>query len=72
MKWIVLLHFGTFGGVWSKALWVVLGLAPSVLFVTGSVMWWNRVLSKKWRRLKEGEPLGRAEDVLEAPAERQA
>jgi uncharacterized iron-regulated membrane protein len=50
--WISPLHFGDFGGVGVKILWVVLGLAPAALFVTGSLMWWNRVLSKKWARLK--------------------
>ncbi len=53
--WISPVHFGTFGGVTVKILWVVLGLAPAVLFATGSLMWWNRVLSKKWARLKAGQ-----------------
>jgi uncharacterized iron-regulated membrane protein len=52
MSWIVPLHFGTFGGVGVKILWVILGLAPPLLFATGALMWWNRVLSKKWARLK--------------------
>lgn len=50
--WISPLHYGDFGGVWVKALWVALGLAPALLFVTGSLMWWNRVLSKKWAKFK--------------------
>jgi uncharacterized iron-regulated membrane protein len=37
-----------FGGTWSKMAWVVLGLAPAALVVTRYLMWWNRVLSKKW------------------------
>jgi uncharacterized iron-regulated membrane protein len=28
---------------------VLLGLAPSLLFVTGVIMWWNRKLSKTAR-----------------------
>jgi uncharacterized iron-regulated membrane protein len=32
-----------------KALWVVLGLVPPFLFVTGALMWWNRVLSREAR-----------------------
>lgn len=44
------LHFGTFGGWPVKVLWAVLGLTPGLLFVTGFLMWWNRVLSKRWRR----------------------
>jgi hypothetical protein len=30
-----------------KLIWAVFGLAPAVMFVTGAVMWWNRVLRKK-------------------------
>lgn len=44
-------HFGDFGGNWSKALWALLGLIPAVLTITGYLMWWNRVLSKKWTQL---------------------
>jgi len=46
--WITRLHFGRFNGL-TEALWTVLGLAPAVLAVTGALMWWNRVLSKKIR-----------------------
>jgi uncharacterized iron-regulated membrane protein len=52
MSWIGPLHFGTFGGVPVKVLWVLLGLAPPLLTVTGMLMYWNRSLSKKWRALK--------------------
>ena len=44
------LHFGNFGGAPVKVLWVILGLAPSLLSVTGFLMWWNRSLAKKWAR----------------------
>jgi uncharacterized iron-regulated membrane protein len=43
-------HYGNFGGWPLKVLWVILGLAPAVLFVTGILMWWNRVLSPAARR----------------------
>jgi uncharacterized iron-regulated membrane protein len=43
-------HYGTFGGWPVKALWVILGFAPPVLFVTGVLMWWNRVLHPAARR----------------------
>lgn len=54
------LHFGRFGGRWGSTaafygvmvLYVVLGLAPFVLFVTGILMYWNRSLVKKWRRFR--------------------
>jgi uncharacterized iron-regulated membrane protein len=45
------IHFGDFGGSFTKALWVILGLVPALLAVTGYLMWWNRYLSKKWRAL---------------------
>ena len=38
------LHVGTFGGLFTRLLWVVLGLVPALLFVTGFLMWWNRVV----------------------------
>lgn len=41
------LHFGNFGGTTLKIAWVILGLVPGVLFVTGLLMWINR----KVRRL---------------------
>lgn len=44
LRWLSRLHFGRFGGWPVKALWTVLGLIPVVLFITGAVMWWNRVL----------------------------
>jgi uncharacterized iron-regulated membrane protein len=42
-------HVGNFGGWPVKMLWLVLGLAPPVLFITGSIMWWHRVL-RPWVR----------------------
>jgi uncharacterized iron-regulated membrane protein len=55
IHWIYYLHFGNFAGPKTKALWVVLGLLPVVLFVTGAIMWWNRVLSPAARRLRQTE-----------------
>jgi uncharacterized iron-regulated membrane protein len=52
IRWLYYLHFGNFAGNKTKALWVVLGLLPSLLFVTGTIMWWNRVLSPGARRAK--------------------
>ncbi len=43
LMWLSRLHIGRFRG-WLQALWVVLGLVPAALFVTGAIMWWNRVL----------------------------
>lgn len=45
------IHFGIWGGVFVKCLWVLVGLAPGMLFLTGFLMWWNRVIRKKLRSL---------------------
>lgn len=61
------LHFGRFGGLWSPfwfyavmVLYVVLGLAPPALMVTGSLMYWNRSLSKKWKKWRAGQEIEKA------------
>jgi uncharacterized iron-regulated membrane protein len=36
------LHYGTFWGIYSRILYIIVGLAPTILFVTGLVMWWYR------------------------------
>jgi uncharacterized iron-regulated membrane protein len=53
------LHFGRFGGHWNSTvfygvmvLYVVLGVSPFVLMVTGFLMYWNRSFVKKWRRIR--------------------
>lgn len=55
IRWIYYLHFGNFAGWKTKALWVALGLLPVFLFVTGAIMWWNRVLSPIARRSRRAE-----------------
>jgi uncharacterized iron-regulated membrane protein len=47
-------HFGNFGGLGTRILWAAIGLTPPFLFVTGALMWWNRVLSREGRRLRRG------------------
>jgi uncharacterized iron-regulated membrane protein len=54
--WLAYLHFGRIAGIGipcsgpglcdqaTKATWALFGLAPAVMFVTGAIMWWNRVL----------------------------
>lgn len=46
------IHFGNFAGLPGQILWAILGLVPVLLVATGYVMWWNRVLKKKWAKLK--------------------
>ena len=57
--WLAYLHFGRINGIGipcrgpglcdaaTKLTWAVVGLAPAFMFVTGVVMWWNRVVRKK-------------------------
>lgn len=54
--WIAYLHFGRINGIGipcsgpglcdqtTKAIWAIFGMAPAVMFVTGGILWWNRVL----------------------------
>lgn len=49
LSWLAQAHFGRFAGVPVKILWTVTGLLPAVLFFTGALMWWARVL-KPWMR----------------------
>jgi uncharacterized iron-regulated membrane protein len=59
--WLAYLHFGRINGIGipcrgpgvcdqaTKAVWAIFGLAPAVMFVTGGLMWWNRVLRPRLR-----------------------
>jgi uncharacterized iron-regulated membrane protein len=60
--WLAYLHFGRIGGIGipctvrsglcdvaTKSVWAALGLLPAAMFVTGAVMWWNRVLRTRVR-----------------------
>jgi uncharacterized iron-regulated membrane protein len=44
LTWLGRAHFGRYYGVPMKVVWTVCGLAPALLFATGVIMWWNRVL----------------------------
>ena len=73
MAWIGPLHFGNFGGPGIRAVWLVTGLAPGLLAVTGLILWWTRVVAPRWRRrrvpqvaLQPGAPVAPlADDVLD-------
>lgn len=57
--WLAYLHFGRINGIGipchgpglcdqtTKLVWALAGLAPAAMFVTGAVMWWNRVVRKR-------------------------
>ena len=59
LYWLAFSHFGRINGIGLfcdgpglcdqavKATWALFGLAPAGMFVTGAIMWWNRVL-KRW------------------------
>jgi uncharacterized iron-regulated membrane protein len=67
LRWFSLVHFGNFGqGEWMlRTVWVVAGLAPPILFVTGAMMWWNRKLGPWARRV--GRTPWSAADPLVGP-----
>jgi len=44
--WLARLHFGRFAGRTGRVLWTVFGLVPATLFVTGALMWWNRMIRR--------------------------
>ena len=56
LYWLAYSHFGRIQGIGipcagpgfcdqaTKAVWALFGLAPAATFVTGTIMWWNRVL----------------------------
>ena len=57
---LIQLHFGRFGGLEIRFLWVLLGLLPAALFITGFLMWWTRVLrpalaAAHWRSTRREE-----------------
>ncbi len=53
--WLAYLHFGRIKGIGipckgpglcdqaTKAVWTIFGSAPAAMFVTGVIMWWNRI-----------------------------
>lgn len=47
-------HFGTYWGLGVKLVWAAAGLAIPLLAVTGLLMYWNRWLRRRWKRLGPG------------------
>jgi uncharacterized iron-regulated membrane protein len=50
LLWLTRLHFGRWRSEPLKALWAIIGLVPAIMFVTGAIMWWQRVVRPKLRR----------------------
>lgn len=53
---IYLLHIGTFGGLVTRVLYVIVGLAPVALFVTGLALWRHR----QWDKARRHEAVRQA------------
>ncbi|HEY2842017.1 MAG TPA: PepSY-associated TM helix domain-containing protein [Bryobacteraceae bacterium] len=65
--WLAYLHFGRINGIGipckgpglcdqtTKLAWAVCGLAPAVMFITGAIMWWNRVLRPRLASVRGSE-----------------
>jgi uncharacterized iron-regulated membrane protein len=81
--WLAYLHFGRLGGrgipgcgrglcdSMTKGIWAVFGLVPPVMFVTGVLMWWNRVLRPRVaQRLEVASQLTSLPALETAPEER--
>lgn len=50
MSWFGPLHIGTFAGLYSRIFYMFVGLAPTILLITGFVMWWYRKPIKQIRK----------------------
>jgi uncharacterized iron-regulated membrane protein len=57
LMWLARLHFGRWRTPWLKATWAVLGLVPAIMFVSGAVMWFNRVVRPRVRRQPALDPM---------------
>lgn len=52
LSWLARLHFGRFGGMPTKLVWTLFGLAPIALVITGAWMWWTRVVRPRMARAR--------------------
>ncbi len=67
IRLMIPLHYGTIGGLATRVLWIFAGLMPGILFVTALLLWWNRVLVKKWARPGALAESGGARAVVTEP-----
>ena len=68
--WLAYLHFGRINGTaipcsgpglcdqTTKAIWALFGFAPAAMFLTGAIMWWNRVLRPRLKSARRTEHSG--------------
>jgi uncharacterized iron-regulated membrane protein len=71
--WLAYAHFGRFArripgclvrcDATLKAVWAAFGLAPAALFITGALMWWNRVLDPLRRAARDQKTVGRLPQI---------
>jgi uncharacterized iron-regulated membrane protein len=66
--WLAFLHFGRVNGIGIscsgpgvcdqavKAIWALFGAAPAAMFVTGTIIWWGRVLGPWFARVRRARP----------------
>lgn len=47
-----MIHVGFIWGFWAQVLWALAGLAFPLLALTSVLMYWNRYLSKQWKKIK--------------------
>jgi uncharacterized iron-regulated membrane protein len=59
LRQLVALHFGRFGGLGVRFTWALLGLVPAILFITGFILWWRRVLRPRSRLPATASPIAR-------------
>lgn len=51
--WHLPLHTGSYGGVFTKILYVIGGLTPSILMFTGTYMWWYKRKNKQKKKKQQ-------------------
>jgi uncharacterized iron-regulated membrane protein len=61
------LHYGSFGGHWTRVLWIFMGLVPGVLAISGFLMWWNRVMVKQFVGQADSLPKSQASGLRQLP-----
>ncbi|MQA91730.1 MAG: hypothetical protein GEU90_16160 [Gemmatimonas sp.] len=67
-NWMDPLHFGYFGGIWTKLLWALLGLTSAFLSISGFAIWWLK--ARRRPRSPRGQLTRRAAGTRMTPTER--